>query len=132
MDRTIRVEDVPAVWNHKMQQYLGVTPPDDASGCLQDIHWAGGAMGYFPTYTLGAMYATQIYECAKEQIPDLEGSIAGGDFSPLRLWLNEKIHRVGSLYASGDELMVAVTGKPLDPQVYLAYLRKKYTEIYKL
>eukprot|EP00600_Ochromonadales_sp_CCMP1393_P007475 CAMPEP_0174963988 /NCGR_PEP_ID=MMETSP0004_2-20121128/5632_1 /TAXON_ID=420556 /ORGANISM="Ochromonas sp., Strain CCMP1393" /LENGTH=515 /DNA_ID=CAMNT_0016212667 /DNA_START=145 /DNA_END=1692 /DNA_ORIENTATION=- len=132
IDGSINVSDVPAVWNAKMQEYLGTTPPDDAKGCLQDIHWAGGAMGYFPTYTLGAMYATQIYECARSQIPDLETAIAKGEFGPLRTWLNEKIHRVGSLYASGDELMVAVTGKPLDPQVYLTYLRSKYAEIYKL
>lgn len=132
IDGSVQVQDVPALWNAKMQEYLGVTPPDDAKGCLQDIHWAGGAMGYFPTYTLGAMYATQIYECAVDKIPGLEASLAKGDFTPLREWLNEHIHRLGSLYASGDELMVAVTGKPLDPQIYLSYLRKKYSEIYKL
>jgi carboxypeptidase Taq len=132
IDGSIRVADVPAIWNAKMQEYLGATPPNDASGCLQDIHWAGGAMGYFPTYTLGAMYAAQIYETARAAIPNLEESLSKGEFAPLRLWLNEKIHRVGSLYASGDELMVAVTGKPLDPQVYLRYLRSKYAEIYKL
>ena len=132
IDGTIQVEEVPSIWNSKMQQYLGVVPPNDATGCLQDIHWAGGAMGYFPTYTLGAMYATQIYEHAKRSIPDLELHIQNGNFSPLKDWLNSHIHKLGSLYASGDELMVAVTGKPLDPQVYLSYLRSKYTEIYKL
>ena len=132
IDGTIQVEEVPSIWNSKMQQYLGVVPPNDAAGCLQDIHWAGGAMGYFPTYTLGAMYATQIYEHAKRSIPDLELHIQNGNFSPLKEWLNNHIHKLGSLYASGDELMVAVTGKPLDPQVYLSYLRSKYSEIYKL
>lgn len=132
IDGSIKVADVPALWNAKMQDYLGATPPNDAQGCLQDIHWSGGAMGYFPTYTLGAMYAAQIFECAEASIPGLLDSLAKGEFAPLRLWLNEKIHRVGSLYASGDELMIAVTGKPLDPQVYLSYLRKKYTELYKL
>lgn len=132
IDGSIQVHEVPALWNAKMQSYLGATPPNDAAGCLQDIHWAGGAMGYFPTYTLGAMYAAQIYEKARDEIPDLEEGLARGEFAPLRLWLNEKIHRVGSLYASGDELMVAVTGKALDPQVYLSYLRKKYSEIYRL
>lgn len=131
IDRTIKVEDVPTIWNAKMQAYLGTTPPDDAMGCLQDIHWSGAAMGYFPTYTLGAMYAAQIYECARDSIPELEESIARGEFAPLRLWLNEKIHRVGSLHPNGDALMVAVTGKPLDPQVYLRYLRQKYSDIYK-
>ena len=132
VDGSVQVADVPALWNAKMQSYLGATPPNDAAGCLQDIHWAGGAMGYFPTYTLGAMYAAQIFEKAREEIPNLEESLSKGEFSPLRCWLNEKIHRVGSLHASGDELMIAVTGKALDPQVYLSYLRKKYTEIYKL
>lgn len=132
MEQTIAVSDVPKIWNEKMQSYLGCLPPDDSKGCLQDIHWAGGAMGYFPTYTLGAMYATQIYETAKEKIPGLEESLTKGDFAPLRLWLNENIHRLGSLPASGDELMQIVTGKPLDPQIYLRYLREKYTEIYKL
>lgn len=132
IDGSIKVAEVPALWNAKMKEYLDVIPPNDAAGCLQDIHWAGGAMGYFPTYTLGAMYAAQIYECARDAIPNLEEGIARGEFAPLRLWLNEKIHRVGSLYASGDELMIAVTGKPLDPQIYLNYLRCKYEEIYKL
>lgn len=132
IDGSVKVEDVPALWNAKMESYLGATPPNDAAGCLQDIHWAGGAMGYFPTYTLGAMYAAQIFAKAREEIPGLEAGLARGEFAPLRLWLNEKIHRVGSLYASGDELMVAVTGKALDPQVYLTYLRTKYAEIYKL
>ena len=129
---TISADDVPTIWNSKMQEYLQVAVPSDSKGCLQDIHWAGGAMGYFPTYTLGAMYATQIYECAKDQIPRLEEQLAAGEFAPLRAWLNENIHRAGSLHATGDELMVAVTGKPLDPKVYLKYLRDKYTALYKL
>jgi carboxypeptidase Taq len=74
-------------------------------------------MGYFPTYSLGAMYACQLYQHALGQIPGLEASLAAGDCAPLRLWLNEHVHRVGSLYADGDELMSAVTGRPLDPQV---------------
>jgi carboxypeptidase Taq len=132
VDGSVQVADVPRLWNEKMQAYLGATPPNDAQGCLQDVHWSTGLMGYFPTYTLGAMYAAQIYQCAVDSIPNLEASIAKGEFAPLRQWLKEKIHRVGSLHASGDELMVAVTGKPLDPQVYLSYLRKKYTALYQL
>ncbi|KAJ1428083.1 putative carboxypeptidase [Ochromonadaceae sp. CCMP2298] len=122
VDGSIKVTDVPAVWNAKMLDYLGVTPPDDAQGCLQDIHWAGGAMGYFPTYTLGAMMA----------VPGLEESLSKGEFAPLRLWLNEHLHRRGSLDASADDLMLAVTGKALDPQVYLRYLGEKYREIYQV
>lgn len=132
IDGSVQVADVPRLWNEKMKSYLGTVPPNDALGCLQDIHWSGGAMGYFPTYTLGAMYAAQIYQTAAEAIPDLEASLAKGEFTPLRKWLNEKIHRVGSLPPSGDALMVQVTGKPLDPQIYLGYLRRKYSELYKL
>lgn len=132
MSGELEVKDVPARWNEKMQQYLSVTPPDAARGCLQDIHWAGGAFGYFPTYSLGAMCSVQIYEHAKANLPDLEASIEKGDFAPLRKWLNKNIHEVGSLYANGDELMMAVTGKPLDPKIYLKYLRDKYTAIYRL
>jgi carboxypeptidase Taq len=82
--------------------------------------------------SLGAMYACQIYAHARDSIPGLEEQIARGEFTPLRLWLNEKIHKVGSLYANGDELMIAVTGKALDTSIFLKYLKDKYSEIYKL
>lgn len=132
VDGSVAVEDIPRLWNEKMQQYLGATPPNDAKGCLQDVHWSAGLFGYFPTYSLGAMYAAQIYATAVKELPGLEGDIAKGEFKRLKSWLNEKIHAVGSLPASGDELMVAVTGSPLDPAVFLNYLTSKYTELYKL
>jgi carboxypeptidase Taq len=91
LNGTVKVEDVPRLWNEKMQAYLGVVPPNDAQGCLQDIHWSMGALGYFPTYLLGAACAAQIFECAHESIPDLDKLLADGDFSPLKLWLNEKV-----------------------------------------
>ncbi|PNW70823.1 hypothetical protein CHLRE_17g734900v5 [Chlamydomonas reinhardtii] len=132
MDGSVQVDDIPRLWNEKMQSYLGATPPSDAKGCLQDVHWSAGLFGYFPTYTLGAMYATQIYAAAAKDIPGLEDKIKAGDFAPLKSWLNVKIHKLGSLHASGDELMTAVTGGPLDPSVFLTYLKNKYTELYKL
>ncbi|DBA84432.1 TPA: hypothetical protein ACH3X1_006065 [Trebouxia sp. C0004] len=128
----IRVEDVPRLWNEKMTECLGCTPKDDAQGVLQDVHWSAGILGYFPTYSLGAMYACQIYQTACKEIPHLEKEIAAGNFKPLRNWLKEKIHQVGSLHPNGDELMKAVTGSPLDPSVFLNYLRAKYTALYKL
>ncbi|KIZ02696.1 carboxypeptidase Taq [Monoraphidium neglectum] len=128
----LKVEDVPRVWNEKMQQYLGVTPENDAQGCLQDVHWSAGLFGYFPTYLLGAMYATQIYRHAAGQIPDLEAKIEAGEFKPLREWLNKNIHERGSLDASGDDLMTAVTGAPLTPSVFLGHLKSKYSGLYKL
>ncbi len=136
IDGTIAVKDVPRVWNELMAEYLGESsrPENDAEGCLQDVHWSGGALGYFPTYSLGAMYATQIYECAKEELGanELEEDISKGNFTRLRSWLQKRIHSVGSFHLNGDELMIAVTGKPLDPQVFLKYLRTKYSEIYQL
>ncbi|KAG2426831.1 hypothetical protein HXX76_012882 [Chlamydomonas incerta] len=132
MDGSVAVDDIPRLWNEKMQSYLGATPPSDAKGCLQDVHWSAGLFGYFPTYTLGAMYATQIYAAAAKDLPGLEDQIRAGDFAPLKSWLNAKIHKLGSLHASGDELMTAATGGPLDPAVFLTYLNTKYSELYKL
>lgn len=113
-----------------MKNSLNVDVPSDAMGCMQDVHWSVGAIGYFPSYSLGAMMAAQFYETAKGQIDDLEGKISRGDFAPLREWLQEKIHSVGSLYASPDELLKTVTGKELDPKIYVNYLKNKYSELY--
>ena len=101
-------------------------------GCLQDIHWSMGALGYFTTYTLGAMYAAQIFNAAKKDMPDLEKNIEDGKFSGLREWLREKVHKLGSVPADGDALMKAVTGEPLNVSIFLEYLRDKYHALYKL
>lgn len=132
VDGSLKVADIPRLWNERMEHYLGAKPPTDAQGCLQDVHWSKGLFGYFPTYSLGAMFATQIYAAAKKDIPGLEDKLRAGEFKPLKEWLNAKIHRVGSLPASGDALMVQATGAPLDPSVFLAYLKDKYTALYKL
>lgn len=133
IEGTMAVEDVPAVWAAKMKEYLGVDVPGDAQGVLQDIHWNGmGAFAYFPTYTLGAMAATQIFETAKEQLPDLDADIRAGNFKPLREWLRENVHELGSLYETADDLLVKVTGKPLDPSIFVSYLKSKYWTIYNL
>jgi carboxypeptidase Taq len=128
----ITTDEVPLLWNSKMQSYLNVTPENDSQGCLQDVHWSAGAMGYFPTYSLGAMYACQIFQTAKLDLPTLDEDIAQGKFYGLKAWLIEKIHKSGSFHINGDALMVAVTGKPLDPKIYINYLRDKYTDLYKL
>lgn len=126
------MDDLPRIWNEKMKESLNVNVPSDAKGCLQDIHWSFGALGYFPTYSLGAMMAAQLFETAQAEIPDLKGKISRGEFKPLREWLREKIHKVGSKYGSLDELLIAVTGKPLDPYIYTNYLKKKYYKLYDL
>jgi carboxypeptidase Taq len=128
------VDDVPSYWRQRMADDLGVEIGDDAQGCLQDIHWSFGAVGYFPSYTLGAIMAVQIFEAAKVDLgPEILASqIAAGEFAPLREWLREKIHAVGSIYSSPDELLTAVTGGPVSSRPFLDYLTKKYSELYQL
>jgi len=123
--------DVPEAWNTAMQRYLGITPPDDALGCLQDVHWSHGSFGYFPTYTLGNLYAAQFFEAARRDLGDLESMFARGDFHPLKDWLNKNIHQHGKRYHA-DELCLRVTGKPLSPEPYLAYLEDKFGKLYEL
>jgi carboxypeptidase Taq len=121
--------DVPAAWNERMVRYLGCVPPDDAQGCLQDIHWSGGSFGYFPTYTLGNLYAAQFFAKARAEFGDLDAQFRRGDFLPLREWLREKIHRHGQRSRAAD-LVVAVTGEPLNPAFLLRHLREKLGELY--
>jgi len=130
----LSVEQVPQYWRERMQSELGVTVPDDAQGCLQDIHWSFGAVGYFPSYTLGAIMAVQIFNAAEEELgaEALRRQISTADFSPLREWLREKVHSVGSLHASPDELLTLITGEGVSAQPFLKYLRAKYSELYDL
>lgn len=127
----IAAADVPAVWNEKMKELLGVTPPDDRQGCLQDIHWSMGALGYFPTYTLGNLYAAQFFEQIRKDIPDLTERTAANDHQPLLSWLRENIHAHGQRYRAAD-LVKRVTGKPLSIQPFVTYVTDKYTEVYAM
>jgi carboxypeptidase Taq len=121
--------DLPGAWNEKMTEYFGLTPPDDTRGCLQDIHWSGGAIGYFPTYTLGNLYAAQFFEQARNDLGDLDAQFARGEFAPLLGWLRENIHRHGKRYTAG-KLAQRVTGKPLSAEPLLRHLRGKAAELY--
>ena len=121
--------DVPAAWNEKFQQMLGLTPPDHAQGCLQDIHWSMGGLGYFPTYTLGNLYAAQFMDKARQELGDLDGMFRQGNFTPLKTWLNTHIHQPGQRYRP-RELCQHVTGKPLSHKPLLDYLWKKYGSLY--
>jgi carboxypeptidase Taq len=123
--------DVPGAWNEKFQQFFALTPPTHAKGCLQDIHWSMGGIGYFPTYTLGNLYAAQFMEQARRDMPDLNDEFHAGRFQGLKGWLNEKIHRAGQRYRSG-ELCQHVTGRPLSHQPLMSYLRGKYAPLYGL
>jgi carboxypeptidase Taq len=121
--------DVPAAWNEKFQKSFQLTPPDAAQGCLQDIHWSMGGIGYFPTYTLGNLYAAQFMEQARADLGDLDADFRRGEFGRLKGWLNDKVHRPGQRYRAG-ELCRRVTGKPLSHQPLLTYLRNKYGPLY--
>ena len=121
--------DVPGAWNERVRKYLGLTPPDDARGCLQDIHWSGGAFGYFPTYTLGNLYAAQFFEQARADLGDLDAQFARGEFAPLLGWLRTNIHTHGKRFTAA-QLAQRVTGKPLGAEPLLRHLRGKAAELY--
>ena len=131
LKQEIAVADLPGAWREKMQHYFGLAVPSDAEGPLQDIHWAFGVFGYFPTYTLGNLYAAQLYDCAVAALGDLPAQLAGGEFQPLLSWLREHIHGRGSLLGAGD-LCREVTGRDLSSEAFLSYLQRKYGEIYGL
>lgn len=121
----LAVADLPGAWNDGMKALLGVTPPDDRHGCLQDIHWYDGAWGYFPTYTMGAMTAAQLFDAASRALPELSDAVRRGDFAPLVGWLRREVHSRASLLET-DELLTAATGRPLDPAVFKAHLERRY------
>jgi len=117
--------DLPGEWNAGMQALLGITPPDDRLGCLQDIHWYDGAWGYFPTYTLGAMTAAQLFAAAKRARPEIPEALGRGDFAPLMGWLREHVHAQASS-AGFEAILAKASGKPLDPAVFKAHLKARY------
>lgn len=123
------VADLPGAWNEAMDKFLGVQPPTDANGCLQDIHWSGGSFGYFPTYTLGNLVSAQLFEAARTAIPDLEAGIARGEFSPLLKWLQKNIHTHGKRY-SPAELVQRATGKELSADALQRHLWQKAETYY--
>ena len=131
LEDKVKVKDLPEVWNAKMQEYLGVTPPDDAHGVLQDVHWSAGTFGYFPTYALGTFFSVQLYEQVRKDLPDLETRFAQGDFKTLLTWLRDNLHRHGRKYTL-DELAKRMTGESLQTRSFVAYLRNKYSDIYRL
>jgi carboxypeptidase Taq len=124
VEGSLQVKDMPNYWNSLYEKYLGVAVPDDKRGCLQDVHWSHGSFGYFPTYSLGSFYAAQFWLQAKSDIPDLEKMISEGNSFVLLQWLREKIHQHGRTYTS-EELCKRVTGRGLDSNLFIEYLRNK-------
>jgi len=131
VDGSIAIKDLPEIWNEKMRDYLGITPPSDALGVLQDIHWSYGSIGYFSTYALGNIVSAQLWERINKDIKDLGEQIRKGQFSVLREWLRENVHKYGHKYDPQD-LVQKITGSKIDSAAYVRYLTKKYSDIYGL
>ncbi len=123
----LTLADLPGAWNDGMAELLGIRPPSDRLGCLQDIHWPSGAWGYFPTYTIGAMAAAQFFAAAREAAPEIVPGLRRGDFAPLMSWLRDNVHSKGSLLST-DQVLEAATGRPLDPAIYEAHLKARYLD----
>ena len=121
----LQIADLPGAWRDGMADLVGITPDDDTDGCLQDIHWFDGTFGYFPTYTMGALAAAQLFAAAKSAVPGIPGAIARGDFAPLLAWLRANVHEKASS-ATTDELMAAATGAPLGVAAFETHLNTRY------
>lgn len=131
IDGSLGAADVAAAWNDKYKTYLGIQPPDDKSGVLQDVHWSHGSFGYFPTYSLGSFYAAQFFEQAMQDISGLQAQISQGQFAQLLQWLRENVHYHGRRYTS-EELCQRITGRGLDFSAFMRYIQNKYAGIYGL
>jgi carboxypeptidase Taq len=129
MEGKLRVKDLPEAWNSRFQEYLGITPPNNSQGVLQDVHWSGGMIGYFPSYALGNLIGAQLWERINADIPDLPEQIRKGEFAPWLAWLREKVHRHGNKFEP-QQLIQRVTGSKIDPAPYMRYLDQKYRAIY--
>jgi carboxypeptidase Taq len=123
--------DLPTAWNEKYKEYLGIAPPSDADGCLQDIHWSAGLIGYFPTYSLGNLYASQFFASADRDLGGLAAQFARGEFGGLLSWLRRQVHERGQCYKAGD-LVQTVTGKSLSHDALIAHLKTKLGSLYGL
>jgi carboxypeptidase Taq len=130
-DGDIQVQDLPQIWNDKMEEYLGIRPETDAEGVLQDVHWAGGSFGYFPSYALGYMYAAQFKQAMLKDIPNFDELLEEGNITPIREWLTANIHQYGKM-KKPLEILRDVTGEGLNANYLAEYLEKKYKEIYNL
>lgn len=122
----LSLDDLPGAWNDGMKELVGVVPPDDRWGCLQDIHWPSGGWGYFPSYTLGAMTAAQLFDAARTAVPEIPVALGRGDFAPLVGWLRRNVHDTGCFHPSADALLTAATGRPIDVGLFKRHLETRY------
>jgi carboxypeptidase Taq len=127
----IKISELPEIWNEKMKNILGISPNNDKDGVLQDMHWSGGSFGYFPTYAIGSIYASQIFNQMKKENKDLESEIKNGNFENILLWLKKNIHIYGRMINS-DEIIKRCCKEGLKSKIFIDYLKKKYFEIYEI
>lgn len=130
LEGSLQVREIPEAWNAAMQEYLGLVPPHDGLGCLQDVHWSLGLFGYFPTYTLGNLLAAQLWERIQSDLPGVEEELEAGNLEALRGWLGEKVHSWGARLTP-EELIRQATGRDLEPEPFLTYLEKKFGALYR-
>ncbi|MCF7948225.1 MAG: carboxypeptidase M32 [Spirochaetia bacterium] len=128
INRKLEVKDLPQAWNDRMEQLLGIRPPSDADGVLQDVHWSMGAIGYFPTYALGNLFGAQFFNRMQQDLPDVDKRIGAGDLLSIRRWQQEHIHRHGAVYTA-PELVRRVTGEALNPRHFIDYLERKFSRL---
>lgn len=131
MEGSLQAKDAPEVWNDKFEEYLGITPPKDEVGILQDVHWSFGGFGYFPTYALGNLVAAQIWETMAADLPDIENLVEQAKFEDILKWLREHLHKYGAKFEP-QELVQKVTGSKITPEPYMRYLEGKFKDIYNL
>ncbi|MBT5537305.1 carboxypeptidase M32, partial [Candidatus Poribacteria bacterium] len=127
----VPIEDLPGAWREGMETYVGIAPENDADGVLQDVHWSHGLFGYFPTYTLGNLYAAQLFAAIRRDVDDVDGHIAKGDFGSILDWLRTHIHGYGMQYGAA-ELIERATGEAPTAEYLITYLREKLTPLYDL
>jgi carboxypeptidase Taq len=131
IEGNIQINELPEIWNSKFEDLLGIVPPNDALGVLQDVHWSGGSLGYFPTYLLGNLYGAQFYHKILQELPSLPNDYKNGDFSNLLNYLRENIHQYGGIYRA-NELIKRVTGEDLNSDYFLKYIEEKFSHIYRI
>jgi carboxypeptidase Taq len=131
MEASLSVADLPAAWNSKMKEYLGIIPANDAEGVLQDVHWSTGSFGYFPTYALGNLVSAQLWDVLRKDLPNLDSQIEKGKFEDLLNWLRKNVHQYGAKYEP-QELVQKITGSKINPEPYLRYLQEKFGKIYQV
>ena len=127
----LKVRQVPRAWKQKMKEYLGITPRTNKEGCLQDVHWSMGILGYFPTYTIGNIYAAQLYYAMLKDKPDIMNDLKRGKYDRILKWMRMHVHKYGRTITA-EEIVEKATGEGLNPKVLIKYLREKYSKIYNL